>query len=276
MFATAHTQQMEWLTDALMASESPVLATQLADVIARASEYAEKVRQLASQDHAVVDDGAEDDEVRILGCWENRQPEVEQGVVFTTADDEKALADRMAWDRESFIDFRAPLLAFEPADFRAGFRPDPRRVKNERALEMEYGPKRVEYVEDFVRDEDGYILLDDAGARQTTQVAVTRQGSVGWLYDRLCQVGQDGKPRGLPWMPKATYAWFRNSERRHQAVLQRRQQQRQNIVHLARRLGRDPKSPTFAAWVRDQGYAQAQAKLLAAYSRKQREEVAAA
>lgn len=270
MNAIGFDTQMELLADGLCVSEVPAAAGVMAEMILAAAKRAAKIAaeaKLAAMDRYPDLTPWCDDEECVMGVWQNRLPEREQGVVFSSSDEEKQMDDQAAWERETFLDTRRPLSAFEPADWSHGYRLDPRFAKNESALEREYGPKRYEVETDYARDETGAILLADDGSRLMVEETVLRQGSVGWLYDRLTKK-VDGKPAGLPWLPKATYKWFRESERRYATQKQLRLQQRRNIIVLARKIGRDPSSPTFGAWVTENGYPAAQARLLKAYQQQ--------
>lgn len=77
---------------------------------------------------------------------------------------------------------------------------------------------------------------------------------------------------------KRYFKWIIDQERKLIASLKAQalvERQRANIVALAVKLGRNPRSATFGAWVRERGYAEAQAALVAAVARSQEEVVAA-
>lgn len=171
------------------------------------------------------------------------------------------------WERESFLDFRAPVVKAQPGDEERGYRLDPRRTMGPAELEREYGPKREVEVQDVVRDELGDAVSTPGHGFNFVTKTETRQGSVGWLYERLTKL-VNGRAAGLPWMDKRTYKWFRESERRYEL----RKRQRAAVIRLIRQLGQDPHEPKIAAWVQDRGY---EAAMLSLARRAAREGVSA-
>jgi isopentenyldiphosphate isomerase len=255
---------------------------------------------------------AEDpDEVEILGVFETRCDDVPDGPMWPlpggkryklgavskwgcapvlgsedARPNPKAAEMQRQWERDSFLDARAPLIAAEPADEDRGYATDPRRRKSERQLEMEYGVKRTEEKDDFVYDEFGCPAWREGHGYDFETVVENRQGSVGWLYDRLTKVvvdKQTGEKRasGLPWItprchckrlnivckhpqPKGTqntYKWFRETERKYE----QRKVQRKAIARMLREMGQEPSDPKIIEWVKRVGY---EAALIALGRRK--------
>lgn len=255
--------------------------------------YNRDVVHLAAR--AVVDNPPEAeaaDEVSVLGVWEDRAeaseaPEwpvpggvryrlgsqskwgcapvlgVERNVEASTRYQEQ----QRQWERESFLDFRAPVVKAQPGDEDRGYRLDPRRTMGPSELEREYGPKRDVEVQDAVRDEYGDVVYTPGHGANFVTKTETRQGSVGWLYDRLTKM-VNGRAAGLPWMDRRTYKWFRESERRYEL----RKRQRAAVIRLIRQLGQDPHEPKIAAWVTSRGY---EAAMLTLARRVAREGVSA-
>ena len=156
---------------------------------------------------------------------------------------EKAIAEAEAYEAAEVKRLRWPVVSFEPGDGERGFHADPTNRKSEESVEREYAKPYVRTVTDYVRDNSGYILLNEDGSRQEASADVLTMGSVEWEYRRRAQ-GRD------VWMSKHAYKHVQEGKRRDDLRAYRQTVEHKLIVAL----GADPATPEVTSWVESVGF----------------------
>ena len=122
---------------------------------------------------------------------------------------------------------------------------------------------------DTVRTADGYVgTAEYRYSTPWTECVAVNIGGINYHYaTRNVTVLKEGRYGPTPHARKH-FAWIMAQERSYMVRAARKAQQRENIIALARKIGGDPRSPKFVAWVKQVGYDTAQAKLITAYAAK--------